>query len=65
MEPRLHPEQIEAYRRMSPERKLEVAAELRRAAWDLKAAGIRGQHPDWTEQQVHNEVRRVFLFATT
>lgn len=61
----LHPKQIEAYRRMSPERKLEIAAELREAAWQMKAAGIRMQHPDWSEERVQEEVRRIFLLART
>jgi len=29
----------------------------------MKAAGVRYQHPDWAEEQVNAEVRRIFLHA--
>ena len=57
------PEQAEVLRGMSPERKLEVAGALYRAAVELKCAGLRGQHPEWSEERVRDEVRRIFLRA--
>lgn len=57
------PEQIEIYRRMPPERRLEVAEQLYWSARKLKAAGVRSQHPDWSNQQVNSEVNRIFLNA--
>lgn len=62
---RVHPKQIEAYRKMTPEQKFEILAKLRATAWELKAAGIRAGHPDWTETQVQEKVREIFLYATT
>jgi hypothetical protein len=61
----LHPEQIRAYRRMTPAEKLGVAFQLYRAARELKAAGLRMQHPDWSEEAVQVKVREVFLRART
>jgi hypothetical protein len=29
----------------------------------MKAAGLRAQHPDWTDDQLNVEVRRIFLHA--
>lgn len=40
--------------------KLAAAQTLWRQAWDLKAAGVRWLHPDWTEAQVSAEVRAIF-----
>lgn len=60
----LHPAQVEAFRRMTPAQKLALAARLRREAWDLKAAALRQRHPDWTEEQIQQKVRDVFLHAT-
>lgn len=55
--------QIEIYKRMTPQRKLEVAEELYRSARRLKAAWLRKIHPDWTEQQIKKELRDIFLYA--
>jgi hypothetical protein len=57
------PEQIESFRRMSPERRLALAEQLYWSARDLKATGLRAQHPDWSEAEVSREVTRIFLHA--
>jgi hypothetical protein len=59
------PEQFEAYRRMTPERRLVLAEQLYWTARELKAAGLRSQHSDWTQEQVAREVTRIFLHART
>lgn len=61
----LHPKQVEAFKRMNPARKLEIASQLREEAWNLKAAGLRAQHPDWTEVEVQEKVREIFIYART
>ena len=61
MTPDLHPAQIEAYRRMSFQDKIRRFGELYRQAWKLKAAGLKHQHPDWTEEKITAEVRKIFL----
>jgi hypothetical protein len=48
---------------MSGERRLHVAEQLYWTARRIKAAGIRDQHPNWSDEQVKAEVRRIFLHA--
>jgi len=55
--------QREIFRKMPPARKLELAMELYWWARDLKAAGLRSQHPDWSEEQVQAAVREIFMYA--
>jgi hypothetical protein len=50
-------------RRMTPERKLAVMHALWLQAWDLKWAGIRLQHPEWTDDRVADRVRELFRDA--
>jgi hypothetical protein len=57
------PEQIEAFRRMPPERRLALAEQLYWSARELKAAWLRVQHADWSDEQVSREVTRIFLHA--
>ena len=49
--------------KMSPGKKLEVAMQLYYSARELKAAGLRVDHPDWDEKQVQQVVREAFLYA--
>jgi len=59
------PEQIAAFRRMSPEQRWLAA---RRLYWTMrrhKAAFLQSQHPDWPEQRVAAEVHRIFSHART
>lgn len=57
--------QLEIYSKMSYTQKWNEFNKLREAAWVLKAAGIRTLHPDWNEDRVQAEVRKIFLYATT
>ena len=50
---------------MTPEQKLKVAMDLYHCARELKAAGLRSQHPGWTESKVQEKVREIFLYART
>lgn len=61
----MSPEQIRILRAMPGVRRLQLAEQLYWTARKLKAAGVRAQHPDWTEDQVNSEVRRIFLHAGT
>lgn len=56
---------LQVIKAMTPARKLEIAEALYRSARELKAAGLRWRHPDWTEAEVQTEVRRIFLYART
>jgi hypothetical protein len=46
---------------MTGEPRLRLAEQLYWSARKLKPAGLRPQHPDWTEEQFNAEVRRIFL----
>ena len=54
------PEQITAWRAMTGARRLRLAERLYWSARKMKAAGLRSQHPDWPEQRLRDEVRRIF-----
>ena len=50
---------------MTPEQKLHVALDLYHSAKELKAAGLRRQHPDWSTEKINQKVREIFLYART
>jgi hypothetical protein len=52
---------FEIIARMTPAQKLEAAMRLYWSARALKAAGLRAEHPDWSEEQIAAAVRRAFL----
>jgi hypothetical protein len=58
-------EQIVMLRRMTPGQRWDAAHRLYWTMRRHKAAFLQSQHPDWTEQQVTNEVRRIFSHART
>jgi hypothetical protein len=55
--------QLEAYRRMTPQERLQIAFDLYETARALVRAGVRHQNPDWNEHQVEQEVVRRFRLA--
>lgn len=57
--------QMEIYKKMSPQKKLEIAFGLYNVAKELKTAGLRMIHKDWTEMQIKKEVTRIFINART
>jgi hypothetical protein len=54
-------ERIAALRRLTPAEKLLVAGSLYQEARRLKAAGLRAQHPQWSDATVERAVRSIFL----
>jgi len=50
---------------MPPEQKLRLALRLYYSARLLKAAGLRDQNPDWTEEKIQDKLRETFLYART
>ena len=52
--------QIEAYRRMTPQQRLQISFRLYRLTRTLVRQGVKHQHPDWGEAQVEREVLRRF-----
>lgn len=57
------PEQIRRFTAMTPDERWAVAQSLYRTAREVKRAGVEAEHPDWSEEQVLEEVRRQFLRA--
>ena len=57
--------QIRVLRGMPAEEKFRAATRLYWSARRWKAAWIRHQHPDWTEEQVQQAVREAFANART
>jgi hypothetical protein len=55
--------QIEAYRRMTPQQRLQIAFDLYELSRTLVRQGVRHQHPDWSDRQVEEEVLRRFRLA--
>ena len=57
-------QQLQRLRAMTGEQKIRAAEALRAAAWELKAAWIRSQHPDFSEEDVQDADRRWFSAST-
>ena len=58
-------EQLAIFRKMTPGRRLALAEQLYWSARELKAEWLRSQHSGWTQEQVAQEVRRLFTHART
>ncbi|SKA76353.1 hypothetical protein SAMN02745166_00156 [Prosthecobacter debontii] len=61
----LSPEYIASLQRMTGAQKLRTAFGLYWSARKLKAARLRQQHPEWTEAQVQQRVKEIFMHAVT
>ena len=48
---------------MSPAQKLRAAERLYYSARQLKAAALRAEHPNWSDQAISQAVREIFLYA--
>ena len=57
--------QRELYQQMTPEKKLEIFWQLYYSVRNLKKAAIEYQHPDWSELQIMEELRKIFNYART
>lgn len=55
--------QIEIYRCLTDQQRLQIGFELYELARTLVRAGVRHEHPEWEEQQVAQEVTRRFCLA--
>jgi hypothetical protein len=58
-------EQIAIFRRMTPEQRWRAAHRLYWTCRRHKTAFLQSQHPDWSQQEVDDEVRRIFQHART
>ena len=57
--------QKEIFRKMTSGQRLKLSMRLYWSARRLKAGWLRHQHPDWTEEQVQEEVTEIFKNART
>jgi hypothetical protein len=55
--------QIELYRAMTPQQRLQISFELDELSRQLVRSGVRHQNPDWSDEQVEREVKRRFRLA--
>jgi hypothetical protein len=55
--------QIEFYRRLTPQQRLQIGFELYDLAEDMVRCSVRQQHPDWSGEEVAIEVKRRFALA--
>jgi len=49
--------------KMSAKEKLDISFSLYRTAWNLKRAAIKKSHPDWSDEEIENKVKEIFLLA--
>ncbi len=61
----MDPEERRILRAMTPAQKLAAAEDMYRTARDIKAAALRQQHPDWSEEDIRRKVREIFLHGRT
>jgi hypothetical protein len=55
--------QIDVYRRMTGQQRLQIAFDLSQLSRELVRSNVRNHHPDWTDEQVEQEVVRRFRLA--
>ena len=55
----------EIIEKMSPQEKWNEVLRLRETAWQLKVAFLKAQNPNWTDEQIKEKVKKIFLYATT
>jgi len=60
--PEIEAMQIRLLRSMSVERHLEIALEISLLSRELMKAGVRNQHPDWSDREIEREVHRLAFF---
>jgi len=60
--PEIEAMQIKIARSMSVEQRLELAFEMSMTCRKFMRAGVRQQHPDWSEAQIAREVHRRAFF---
>ena len=61
----LTPEYIATLRKMTGEQKLRTAFSMYWGARKLKAARLRILHPEWSEEQIQQQVKEIFYYAVT
>lgn len=57
--------QTKIYSKLSNLEKWQEVQKLRALAWQIKFAAVKAQYPQWREEQINSEVKKIFLYATT
>lgn len=57
------PEYLRALRKLTPSERWETARRLYWHAREIRAEVLRLKYPDWNEEEVQDEVRRLFMYA--
>lgn len=52
-------------KKMSPLEKWNECLRLRETAWAIKTSFVKSLHPDWDEVKITEEVKKIFLYATS
>jgi len=52
--------QNEIMQKMTPTQKVRLALKLYYSAWELKIAWLKQIHNDWSDNQIEQEVKRIF-----
>ena len=65
MDIEIHPKQIEGFRLMTPAQKLRMVANLYEAGIQLRVAGLRLAHPEWTPERLDRHARVSLRHAGT
>jgi hypothetical protein len=60
--PEIEAMQIRIFRSMTIEQHLEIALEISLLSRALMKAGVRNQHPDWSDSEIEREVQRLAFF---
>ena len=55
--------QREIFKRMTPKQRVDAAYRLYWSARELKAAGLRAQHPYWADEEIQQAVKEAFMYA--
>ena len=61
----MSPEYLAVLRQMTGTQKLRAASGLYWSARKVKAARLRELNPEWTEEQVQQKVKEIFMHAVT
>lgn len=61
----MHPVQIAGFRKMSIAKKFDLITTMRETGIQLRIAGLRMRHPDWSDKKLETEARRAAMYAST
>ena len=53
------------FKDFSPQKKLELSMRLYYSAREIKIAALKHFHPDWNEEKIESEVKKIFMNART